>query len=243
MADIAAIEAQTLAAEEAVQAAARGCRGQERRGSRSGLCAGQLKPRSRRWPSCSSPPATAACRPCSIRSRWRRATRWRWPRRWATTSTRRRPRRRPCTGALNAAAEPDPALPPGVEPLAAHVAAPPELARRLEQIGVVRRADGARLQRRLEPGQRLVSPEGDLWRWDGFVAAAQGAIAAASRLPERSRLGVLAGAGGAAAPRRRGSARPGGRSRRALRAAQAEERRLRQLWREARASWPRRATC
>jgi chromosome segregation protein len=41
-------------------------------------------------------------------------------------------------------------------------------------------------------GQRLVSRQGDLWRWDGFVAAAQGAMAAASRLAERSRLGALA---------------------------------------------------
>ena len=31
----------------------------------------------------------------------------------------------------------DPALPPGVEPLAGHVEAPPELDRRLRQIGVV----------------------------------------------------------------------------------------------------------
>ena len=38
---------------------------------------------------------------------------------------------------LNAAAEADPALPAGVEPLVAHVAGPPELTRRLRQIGVV----------------------------------------------------------------------------------------------------------
>ncbi|HWB43885.1 MAG TPA: chromosome segregation protein SMC, partial [Hyphomicrobiaceae bacterium] len=70
--------------------------------------------------------------------------------------------------------------------------APPERSRRLKQIGVVARRDGERLQHQLRPGQRLVSVEGDLWRWDGFVAAAQGMTAAALRLEERGRLGALA---------------------------------------------------
>ena len=77
--------------------------------------------------------------------------------------------------------EADPALPAGVEPLAAHVEGPAELTRRLRQVGVVDVADGERLQRLLKPGQRLVSGEGDLWRWDGFVAAAQVSTAAASQ--------------------------------------------------------------
>jgi len=79
-------------------------------------------------------------------------------------------------------------LPEGVEPLAAHVSAPPELARRLAQIGVVSRADGPSLARQLKPGQRLVSPEGDLWRWDGFWVAANAPTGAARRLAERNRL-------------------------------------------------------
>src|SRR4029078_6154859 len=83
-------------------------------------------------------------------------------------------------------------LPAGVEPLFAHVAGPPELTRRLHQVGVVDAADGIRLQRSLRPGQRLGSGEGHLWRWDGFVAAAEVSTAAASRLAERSRLGALA---------------------------------------------------
>ncbi|MGA8324093.1 MAG: chromosome segregation SMC family protein, partial [Xanthobacteraceae bacterium] len=66
----------------------------------------------------------------------------------------------------------DPALPEGVTALLQYVKAPAELARRLAQIGVVDRADGARLAGMLKPGQRLVSHEGDLWRWDGFVVAA-----------------------------------------------------------------------
>jgi chromosome segregation protein len=81
----------------------------------------------------------------------------------------------------------DPALPDGAEPLARHVEAPAELARRLAQIGVVSRADGPRLAASLKAGQRLVSPEGDLWRWDGFAASAHAPTGAARRLAERSR--------------------------------------------------------
>ncbi len=43
----------------------------------------------------------------------------------------------------------------------------------------------------LEVGQRLVSREGDLWRWDGFVAAAEAPTPAARRLVEKNRLGDL----------------------------------------------------
>jgi chromosome segregation protein len=82
----------------------------------------------------------------------------------------------------------DPALPGGVESLAAHVTAPPELSRRLAQIGVVTRERGAQLMSQLKTGQRLVSREGDLWRWDGFVAAAHAPTGAARRLAERARL-------------------------------------------------------
>ncbi|HEY6833847.1 MAG TPA: chromosome segregation SMC family protein, partial [Pseudolabrys sp.] len=82
----------------------------------------------------------------------------------------------------------DPALPEGVEPLLKHVQGPAELARRLNQIGVVDRAEGGRLATLLKPGQRLVSPEGDLWRWDGFATAAHAPTGAARRLAERARL-------------------------------------------------------
>lgn len=84
--------------------------------------------------------------------------------------------------------EGDPSLPDGIDALAAHVSAPPELARRLAQIGVVSRERGAQLASQLKTGQRLVSPEGDLWRWDGFVAAAHAPTGAARRLAERARL-------------------------------------------------------
>jgi chromosome segregation protein len=93
-----------------------------------------------------------------------------------------------------APAEDDPALPEGAEPLAAHVSeAPAELARRLAQIGVVSRADGPRLALLLRPGQRLVSAEGDLWRWDGFAVAANAPTGAARRLAERNRLADIEG--------------------------------------------------
>ena len=82
----------------------------------------------------------------------------------------------------------DPALPAGAVPLSSHVKAPDVLARRLAQIGVVARADGPRLAAALRPGQRLVSREGDLWRWDGFVARADAPSAAARRLAEKNRL-------------------------------------------------------
>jgi len=85
----------------------------------------------------------------------------------------------------------DSALPPGVSSLADMVRAPAALTRRLRQIGVVLRADGPHLQKLLKAGQRLVSREGDLWRWDGFTAAAEAPTPAARRLAEKNRLGEL----------------------------------------------------
>jgi chromosome segregation protein len=85
----------------------------------------------------------------------------------------------------------DPALPAGAEPLSTHVKAPEVLARRLAQIGIVARSEGRRLQALLKPGQRLVSRDGDLWRWDGYTAAAEAPSAAAQRLANRNRLAEL----------------------------------------------------
>jgi chromosome segregation protein len=86
----------------------------------------------------------------------------------------------------------DPGLPDGVEPLSGAVRGPLELSRRLAQIGVAAsKADGDRLKGGLRPGQRLVTREGDLWRWDGFVSAANAPSAAARRLAERNRLSGL----------------------------------------------------
>jgi chromosome segregation protein len=82
-------------------------------------------------------------------------------------------------------------LPAGSTPLSNFVDAPPALQRRLAHIGVVTKALGAVLQANLKPGQRLVTREGDIWRWDGFSAAADAPSAAAKRLAERNRLGGL----------------------------------------------------
>ncbi len=82
-------------------------------------------------------------------------------------------------------------LPAGAEPLSNFVTGPTALTRRLSHIGVVDADAGKALQANLEPGQRLVSKAGDLWRWDGFVAASEAPTAAAKRLAERNRLGEL----------------------------------------------------
>ncbi|MDE0590801.1 chromosome segregation protein SMC [Halocynthiibacter sp. C4] len=80
-------------------------------------------------------------------------------------------------------------LPEGVLALTNHVTVPEVLVRRMGQVGLVDKADGPRLQAELKPGQRLVSIEGDLWRWDGFRAGAEDApSAAALRLQQLNRL-------------------------------------------------------
>ena len=84
--------------------------------------------------------------------------------------------------------EHDSALPEGVEVLSSHVTAPRQLHRRLAQIGIVEASDGERQQSRLAPGQRLVSLDGGLWRWDGFVAKADAPSRAAQHLAGRNRL-------------------------------------------------------
>jgi chromosome segregation protein len=80
-------------------------------------------------------------------------------------------------------------LPDGVAALTNHVTVPEVLARRMAQVGLVAPEDGPRLQAALKPGQRLVSLEGDLWRWDGFRAGAEDAPStAALRLEQLNRL-------------------------------------------------------
>ncbi len=89
------------------------------------------------------------------------------------------------------AAAADAPLPQAAEALAARVEAPPALRHRLAQVGVVARSEGATLRGALRPGQRLVSREGDIWRWDGFTQTAEAPTPAARRLAERNRLADL----------------------------------------------------
>ncbi len=86
----------------------------------------------------------------------------------------------------------DQPLPDGVTSLVQHVSVPAVLERRMSQIGLVSGEDAPRLQPMLKPGQRLVSLEGDLWRWDGYRAWAEDApSAAALRLQQLNRLEEL----------------------------------------------------
>jgi chromosome segregation protein len=79
----------------------------------------------------------------------------------------------------------DPALPAG-SALSDHVEAPAALLRRLRQIAVVETDGGVALA----VGQRLVTLDGRLRRWDGYVATGLGA-AAAERLIRVNRLAEI----------------------------------------------------
>ena len=82
--------------------------------------------------------------------------------------------------------EDDPILPAGTRPLAEFVTAPAALARRLAQVAVAD-ADGGQS---LKVGQRLVTTDGVMRRWDGFVARGDGATAT-ERLQRQNRLDAL----------------------------------------------------
>ncbi len=80
-----------------------------------------------------------------------------------------------------------PPLPDGAVALNELIVAPPALTARLRQCGLVPSDAGDELQIMLLPGQRLVSREGDLWRWDGFVRRAEAPLQAAEKLAQRAR--------------------------------------------------------
>ena len=83
-------------------------------------------------------------------------------------------------------------LPEQAAPLAPHVGGGDVLTRRLAQVGIVTPDHGPALQPALWPGQRLVTRDGDLWRWDGLHVAARDATGTtALRLEQRNRLAAL----------------------------------------------------
>jgi len=135
-------------------------------------------------------------------------------------------------GALDAATG-DPALPAGVIALASVVDAPSQLARRLAQIGVVEASDGQRLQQLLSPGQRLVSRDGALWRWDGMKASADAPTPAAQRLAQKNRLAELDAEALTATTRVRGAEAQLSAAEADVRVAVEAERLARQAWRDA----------
>jgi chromosome segregation protein len=232
MADIAAIEADTAAAEEAVQAAAAAAKARNDAAAAASLAAGQIKTEVETLTKLLKPADESGLPPVLDRIKVQSGYELALAAALGDDLDAPTDPGAPAHWGQSGGGDTDPALPKAIEPLAARVSGPRELARRLKQIGVVKRADGPRLQQTLRPGQRLVSLEGDLWRWDGFVASAQGAVAAAGRLRERSRLGLLVGQEEVqrqAAEAARAEADAAGDRHRA---AQEEERRLRQLWRD-----------
>ena len=82
-------------------------------------------------------------------------------------------------------------LPAGATPLSDLVKAPVELMPRLSQCGLVDRDAGDALVTQLQTGQSLVSREGDLWRWDGFVRTAEAPLTSAEKLEQRARRKAL----------------------------------------------------
>ena len=82
-----------------------------------------------------------------------------------------------------------PPLPNGLRPLSSVVEAPNQLSRRLSQVGIVEDEEqGDRLAGELSQGQRLVSPKGGLWRWDGYTIVGGTSKSSAVRLTQRNRL-------------------------------------------------------
>ena len=75
--------------------------------------------------------------------------------------------------------------------MSSFVDGPVELGRRLKQIGIVKKSAIASIIDSLVCGQRLVSIEGDVWRWDGMRAAANAPTPAAKRLEQKNRLAEI----------------------------------------------------
>ena len=85
-----------------------------------------------------------------------------------------------------------PEFPEGVVPISDKVKAPVEMTRRLGFIGLVDSINGPRFQKFLKPGQKLVSKEGAIWRWDGYCCLeVENLSEATTRLKQDNRLSEL----------------------------------------------------
>ena len=91
----------------------------------------------------------------------------------------------------NGTGQNDPPLPAGCRPLADLIDAPDAVLRRLRQVGLVAGDAALDLMEKLAPGQELVTEDGAVLRWDGFIKGADAPSAAALRLSQKNRLSAL----------------------------------------------------
>ncbi|MDO5621145.1 MAG: chromosome segregation protein SMC, partial [Paracoccus sp. (in: a-proteobacteria)] len=125
-------------------------------------------------------------------------------------------------------------LPKGATALAPHVQGPDALTRRMAQVGLVNAAEAPAIWPQLAPGQRLVSPEGDLWRWDGFhLRAGEAPSSSALHLQKVNQLAEAQDAAASAETRAKASIAAHEAARDRLSAASAAERQAREARREA----------
>ncbi|SBW03281.1 Chromosome partition protein Smc [uncultured Alphaproteobacteria bacterium] len=130
-----------------------------------------------------------------------------------------------------------PPAPAGLPGLAPHVDAPPALARRLALACIAPDAATAdRLAPTLAPGQTLISRDGGLWRWDGYVIRPGAPSAAATRLEQANRLRALEADRPARAEAQAAAARDRDAARDAAQRAEADERAARDAARAAEAA-------
>lgn len=85
-----------------------------------------------------------------------------------------------------------PSLPGNLPTLASKVDAPRELSRVLQYVGVAPDAETAeRYATQLQPGQKIVTADGGLWRWDGYCVKAGTMTASARRMQQHNRAKEL----------------------------------------------------
>src|SRR5205085_9096570 len=131
MAEIAGIEAETLAAEEAVQATAAEAKAKSDTAAEAGLAAGQLKTEVDTLAKLLMPAGDSGLPPILDAIKVEAGYEMALAAALGDDLDAPVAQAAPMHWRLNAPAEADPTLPAGVEPLVAHVAGPPELTRRL----------------------------------------------------------------------------------------------------------------